>query len=205
MRFFKILGLIIMSFCFWGVSWGHDDDPSEKLKLAVSDVLSILYESDSNLDVLAKESAILNKLSEHYDLDIIIRRSIGRNWEKIELDHREQTISLIKQLVIRAYVDGMMAVSEPNVVFHEVDYMSPKRSEIATVVELDNQPINMNYRFGKMVSGWQIYDIIIENISLVATYRKQFDSFFTKSDSDALILKLKELLSNENLGQSLPL
>ena len=62
-----------MSFCFLGVSWAHDDGPSEKLKLAVSDVLSILYESDSNLDVLAKESAILNKLSEHYDLDIIIR------------------------------------------------------------------------------------------------------------------------------------
>ena len=57
--------------------------------------------------------------------------------------------------------------------FFVVDYMSPKRSEIATVVKLDNQPINMNYRFGKMVSGWQIYDIIIENIGLVATYRKQ--------------------------------
>ena len=156
MRFFKILGLIIMSFCFWGVSWGHDDDPSEKLKLAVSDVLSILYESDSNLDVLAKESAILNKLSEHYDLDIIIRRSIGRNWEKIELDHREQTISLIKQLVIRAYVDGMMAVSEPNVVFHEVDYISPKRYEIATVVELNNQPIKMKNRTIQWFQ-WVIY------------------------------------------------
>ena len=194
----------MMSLCFSGVSWGHDD-LSDKLKLAVSDVLAILYSSDPNHDLHSKERIILNKLSEYYDLDIIIRRSIGRNWEKIQLDHREQTIRLIKQLVIRAYVDGMMAVSEPKIVFHEVDYSSPKRAEIGTIVELNDQTISLYYRFGKMVSGWQIYDIVIENISLVATYRKQFDSFFINNDSGALILKLKELLSNENLGQSLPL
>lgn len=183
----------------------ESNDPLNKLQIAVSEVLEILYSEESALDAEAKERAILNALGQHYDLNVIIRRSIGRNWQKIDPTHQDETLALIKQLVVRAYVDGMKAVSKPKVAFSNTSYRSPKRAEVATEVVLGGQSVRLVYRFGLMNSGWQIYDILIENISLVVTYRSQFDAFFIKHQSDTLLTKLKELLTNENLGQSLPL
>ena len=183
----------------------ESNDPLNKLQIAVSEVLEILYSEESALDAEAKEHAILNALGQHYDLNVIIRRSIGRNWQKIDPAHQDETLALIKQLVVRAYVDGMKAVSKPKVAFSNTSYRSPKRAEVATEVVLGGQSVRLVYRFGLMNSGWQIYDILIENISLVVTYRSQFDAFFIKHQSDTLLTKLKELLTNENLGQSLPL
>ena len=183
----------------------ESNDPLNKLQIAVSEVLEILYSEESALDAEAKERAILNALGQHYDLNVIIRRSIGRNSQKIDPTHQDETLALIKQLVVRAYVDGMKAVSKPKVAFSNTSYRSPKRAEVATEVVLGGQSVRLVYRFGLMNSGWQIYDILIENISLVVTYRSQFDAFFIKHQSDTLLTKLKELLTNENLGQSLPL
>lgn len=206
MLYFIKIGFFFFSFCLLGVvsSGGHIIDPSYQLKKAVTEVLEIIYDNEP-LDAQAKEKAILDTLSQYYDLDVIIRRSIGRNWEKIDLDHRDTILELIKQLVVRAYVDGMSTVSKPEIHYDTVRQLSPKRAEVQTNLSLGDQSIQLSYRFGQMSSKWQIFDILIENISLVATYRNQFDAFFIRNDSHNLIIKLQELLSDENLGQSLPL
>ena len=182
------------------------EDPSINLKESVSNVLGVLYdESFSKKEASEKELIILDKLARNYDMDIIIRRCIGRNWQKIEESSQPVVLSLIKRLVVRAYCDGMKGQMKPDIKFKDTVFISDKRAEIETSILLGNSKINLTYKFGKMKSGWQIFDIVIENISLVVTYRNQFDAFFTNNNSEALVKQLRELLLNEDLGQTLPI
>lgn len=181
-------------------------DPTLRLERSVQIVLDLLYPEPANqmdLPTIELEKAILSELSADYNLDIIIRRSLGRNWNKINPEHRLRIFELIKQLVVRAYVDGMKGQSRPSVQFEATVFLSDKRSEVATQVDFDEFQVSLNYRFGLIEGKWEIFDLVIEGISIVLNYRNQFDAFFNKNDSLALIQKLESLLTDENLGKAL--
>lgn len=176
------------------------NDPAIQIKETSEDVLEILYSDSQTI-----EEEILAYLSDNYDLDIIIRRTLGRNWNKINSEHQQRVVALIKRLVLRAYIDGMRGKIKPDIQYSDTRFISTKRAEVPTFVYFSDKPIALTYRVGLVSGQWEIFDIVVENISIVLTYRNQFDVFFTKNTSDALIKKLETLLTNENLGKALPI
>ena len=176
------------------------NDPSIQIKETSENVLEILYSESQNI-----EEEILAYLSDNYDLDIIIRRTLGRNWNKINSEHQQRVVALIKRLVLRAYIDGMRGKRKPDIQYSDTRFISTKRAEVPTSIYFSDKPIALTYRVGLVSGQWEIFDIVVENISIVLTYRNQFDVFFTKNTSDALIEKLETLLTNENLGKALPI
>ena len=176
------------------------NDPAIQIKETSENVLEILYSDSKNI-----EEEILAYLSDNYNLDIIIRRTLGRNWNKINSEHQQRVVALIKRLVLRAYIDGMRGKRKPDIQYSDTRFISTKRAEVPTSIYLSDKPIALTYRVGLVSGQWEIFDIVVENISIVLTYRNQFDVFFTKNTSDALIEKLETLLTNENLGNALPL
>ena len=176
------------------------NDPAIQIKEISENVLEILYSNSQNI-----EEEILAYLSVNYDLDIIIRRTLGRNWNKINSEHQQRVVALIKRLVLRAYIDGMRGKIKPDIQYSDTRFISTKRAEVPTSIYFSDKPIALTYRVGLVSGQWEIFDIVVENISIVLTYRNQFDVFFTKNTSDALIKKLETLLTNENLGKALPI
>lgn len=176
------------------------NDPAIQIKETSENVLEILYSDSQNI-----EEEILAYLSDNYDLGIIIRRTLGRNWNKINSEHQQRVVALIKRLVLRAYIDGMHGKMKPDIQYSDTRFISTKRAEVPTSIYFSDKPIALTYRVGLVSGQWEIFDILVENISIVLTYRNQFDVFFTKNTSDALIEKLKTLLTNENLGKALPI
>lgn len=181
-------------------------DPALRLEHSVDTILDLIYTESleqTELSEIELEQAILKELSARYDLDIIIRRSLGRNWNKIMPEHRSKILELIKQLVVRAYVDGMKGQTRPRVQFSETKFLSEKRSEVPTQVDFKEFEVSLNYRLGLIEGQWEIFDLVIEGISIAVNYRNQFNAFFANSDSLALIEKLESLLTDENLGKAL--
>jgi ABC-type transporter MlaC component len=87
----------------------------------------------------------------------------------------------------------------------EVIPVSDKRIEIPSKVQLDDKTYNVLYRLGKMKSGWEIYDIVAEDISVVSNYRDQIDDHFRKGTAAELITKLENLLTKEDLNEDVKL
>ena len=175
-------------------------DPAAQIRETSENILEILYSDSRNVD---KE--ILAYLSDNYNLDIIIRRTLGRNWNKIKPKHQNRVVALIKQLVLRAYIEGMHGKKKPDIMYSDVRFISKNRAEVPTFVYFSGKQIAITYRLGLVSDQWEIFDILVENISIVLTYRNQFDVFLARNTSDALIEKLESLLTNENLGEALPI
>jgi phospholipid transport system substrate-binding protein len=53
--------------------------------------------------------------------------------------------------------------------------------------EPGRQPVQIDYRMAKTPSGWKVYDVVVENLSLVASYRSSFQSEIARSGIDGLI------------------
>ena len=198
MKIFRLF-FWVLAFFLANHLWATND-PSIKIKETSECVLEILYSDSQDID---KE--ILAYLSKNYNLNIIIRRTLGRNWNKIDSAHQNKVVELIKRLVLRAYIDGMNGEMKPEIKYSKTRYLSKKRAEVPTFVYLSDKPLALTYRVGLVSDQWEIFDIVVENISIVLTYRNQFDAFFDNNTSEALIEKLETLLTNENLGKSLPI
>ena len=198
MKIFRLF-FWVLAFFLANHLWATND-PSIKIKETSECVLEILYSESQDID---KE--ILAYLSKNYNLNIIIRRTLGRNWNKIDSAHQNKVVELIKRLVLRAYIDGMRGKMKPEIKYSKTRYLSKKRAEVPTFVYLSDKPLALTYRVGLVSDQWEIFDIVVENISIVLTYRNQFDAFFDNNTSEALIEKLETLLTNENLGKSLPI
>jgi phospholipid transport system substrate-binding protein len=176
----------------------------ERLKQVVDGAIEAIYGDSVQKESLEQKQARVRSVIEaQYDLNVIIRRAIGRNWHLMEAGEQKQVLELVKQLVVKAYVDGMQGKARPLVDFGDLVVVSDKRMEIPSKISLDGQTVNVLYRLGKMKTGWQIYDIVAEDISVVSNYRQQIDDHFRKGTGRELIHKLEELLNKENLDEDI--
>jgi len=174
-----------------------------KLQGTIDAALDVIY-SDccANLSDEEKQAKVRQTIEASYDLDVIIRRAIGRNWRLMNESEQNEVLELIKKLVLKAYVKGLNGKSRPKVSLGEVTSTSETRMEIQSTIVLDNKTYYVLYRLRQMDSGWQIYDIVAENVSVVSNYREQLDDHFRKGSGAELITRLKELLQNDEINEN---
>ncbi len=177
--------------------------PAEKLSNTVAAALDVVYgECCEQATLEDKQEQVRNLIESNYDLTVLIRRAIGRNWNLMNSNEQAQVVDLVKRLVVKAYVKGMDGKARPVVTFGETVEISDKRLEVPSTVLLDEKPVRVLYRLGRMESGWQIYDIVAEDISVVSNFRQQFDDHFRKGNGAGLITKLEELLQKDDLDEN---
>ena len=189
------------------ISMAHASEPeAARLGIVVNGVLDAIY-GECCLEHTKEEklAQVRAAIETEYDLSVIIRRAIGRNWKRMKPTEQEQVLELMKQLVVKAYFESMDGKNRPDVELGDVVNLSDKRLEIPTTAKLDEHTINVLYRLGKMRSGWQIYDIVAEDISLVKNYRQQINDHFRKGNGAELITKLEKLLTKDDLDEEIKL
>ncbi len=178
--------------------------PADKLMQTVRGALDLVYGDCCVESTIEHKQAKVRELIEsNYDMTILIRRAIGRNWNKMSADEQAQVLELVKQLVVKAYFKGLEGKSRPEVTFDTTLQVSSKRIEIPSTVVLDGEPIRVLYRMGLMGADWQLFDIVAEHVSVVSNYRQQFDDHFRKENGAALITKLEELLKKDKLDENI--
>ena len=183
-------------------------NPSEadRLRGVIDAAIEAVYgECCADLPLEEKEAKVHAVLKSEYDLNVIIRRAIGRNWDSMNGREQEQVLDLVSQLVVRTYVKSMQGTSRPQVELAKPVMITDKRMEIPSTITVDANVYNVLYRLGKMQSGWQIYDIVAEDISIVSNYRQQLDDHFRKGTGKELVVKLKDLLNQPDIDENIKL
>jgi len=177
------------------------EDPADKLQTTVETAIETFYgECCADQTTEEKRARVYAALEESYDLEVMIRYSIGRNWKRMKPAEQIRVVELIKQLVVKAYTDGIDGKARPEVSFGETR-LDGNRAEVPSVVILDGKSINVLYRMASRENGWQIYDIVVEDISVGQNFRHQFDDHFRRNNAKELIAKLEELLKKDKLDE----
>lgn len=179
-------------------------DESAKLSATIDAALNVIYLPDYAAYSLDQKQAEVRKILENnYDLEVVIRRSVSRNWSLLTVEQQVQVRNLIDRLIVKSFVEGLEGQARPVVLCGEVVEVTNKRIEIPVVINFaGGNSLNVLYRFGRLEKGWQIYDIVAEDISIVSNYRQQFDDHFRKGSGAQLIEKLEKLLKQEDTDVS---
>jgi phospholipid transport system substrate-binding protein len=137
---------------------------------------------------------IYNNLFDDVELG---KRTLSRNWNSLSTAQRQEFVKLFRQILEKAYVDKILDYSDEKIVFDKEDMVSETQAEVQTKVVTSSKEIPITYRVLLKDGRWRVYDVVIENVSLVLNYRTQFNEILVKNTPEQLI----EILRNKVKGR----
>jgi len=201
MKFFSYSTFLVLGLLFWSSASAQEAE-KDKLQGMIDTTLDVIYsETHACLSANEKQAEVREKLESSYDLDVMIRYAIGKNWRRMNTIEQLEVLELVKKLVLKAYVIGLEGKDRPSVTLAELTKIGKARIEIESTMVLDDKTYCILYRLRQMESGWQIYDIVAENVSVSSNYRGQIDDHFRKGSAADLIARLKGLLAKDEINE----
>jgi phospholipid transport system substrate-binding protein len=170
--------------------------PEELVKKMTLDVLEAIR-SDQQLAAGDRRKAIKlaeEKILPHVDFEEATRLAVGRGWKQATPEQQKKLVAEFRSMLVRVYSNAIGAYQGQTMKVLPVR-MKPGDTE-ATVhnqfIRPGAKPVLVDYSMRKAEKGWKIYDIVVEGISLVLTYRSEFDAVVKQDGIDGLIRRLSQ-------------
>jgi len=120
------------------------------------------------------------------------RRTLSRNWAKLNPDQQKEFVALFEQILEKAYIDKILDYSNEKVDFYKENIVADNQAEIQTKIVTSSKEIPIFYRVTLKDGNWRVYDVVVENVSLVQNYRTQFNDILASKSPEQLLEILRK-------------
>jgi phospholipid transport system substrate-binding protein len=164
-------------------------NPQQELKQAIDEGLEILKQSGLNDDQrVAKLRTVVYPL---FDFPEMAKRSLGSHWRKRTPEQQREFTELFTNLLEKTYAKNIASYDGQQVVYTG-EKLDGKYAQVDTkIVDKNGREFEVDYRMFNRDNRWRIYDVVIENISLVNNYRAQFNRVITRNSYDQLVDRMR--------------
>ena len=173
--------------------------PDALVKSTTDDVLSVIR---NNKDKRTLRDLAEKKVLPNFDFRAMTQLAVGRYWREASPAQQKSLEDAFRTLLVNTYTTSL-SVAATGKETVEVKPTEAKGNEavVRTVVRAPGrQPIAVDYRMSKQSDAWKVYDVIVENLSLVTNYRSTFASEIGRSGIDGLIKALEA--KNREIGEN---
>jgi len=125
------------------------------------------------------------------------RRTLGRNWNQFTPAQRTEFIELFKQVLEKAYLDKILSYTNEKIEYSREIIHSDRLAEVQTKIVTASQEIPIFYRLVFADGNWKVYDVVVENVSLVQNYRTQFNDILAKNNPEHLLEILRKRVKEQ--------
>jgi len=171
------------------------DDKSaaeEILKTKLEVVISVLQKKE--LEIEAKKKEIVEIVTPIFDFSLMAKLTLGRKfWPSLAQEKKERFTELFIKRLKESYLQKLTryAYTDEKIVYNAPIQVKKKIHIPTELISKDNK-ISMLYKLYKSKQNWKIYDIEIEGVSIITTYRSQFNQVLSSGTIDDLLIKLEE-------------
>jgi phospholipid transport system substrate-binding protein len=168
--------------------------PTDQLREGVDRVLVVLRDPQLIGDAQSdrRRIAISKVAGDIFDFGDMAKRALGPHWAERTSAERAEFVRLFTDLIQRAYVSKVDQHAAATKMTFLGETMDADYAVVRTTIPLGNgSTMPLDYRMHGTRDRWQVYDLNIDGISLVANYRAQFNRVIRTSSYPALVTRLK--------------
>ena len=167
--------------------------PTDQVREYTDAVLKILEDPALKTEDRKPErrAAVRKIATEVFDVQETARRALGPHWQQRTPQQREEFVQLFAELLEQTYISKIDLFGGEKLRFTEEKVDGDNAIVRAKVVTRQQTEVPVEARMLRKGDRWLIYDILIENISLVGNYRAQFDRIIRTSSYDELVKRLR--------------
>ena len=164
--------------------------PTDQVRQYTDQVRKIL--DDPALRSADKRVAVRKVAVEIFDVNETARRALGTHWQARTPSERNEFIQLFADLLERTYISKIDLYRGERLYYTSEAVDGEFATVRAKVITNKGLEVPVEARMLKRAEHWLIYDIAIENVSLISNYRTQFDRIIRTASFGELVRKLKE-------------
>jgi phospholipid transport system substrate-binding protein len=173
--------------------------PLDAVQTNVNKVLEVLR--DPKLKAASAKETEKEKLRLIYETmfdDVeLSKRTLGKHWNSLNEAQRREFVLLFRQVLEKAYIDKILAYTDEKILFGRETMVSETQAEVQTKIVTASKEIPIAYRVILKDRVWKVYDVVIENVSLVMNYRTQFNDILEKNKPEQLLETLRKKVKGQ--------
>ena len=172
-------------------------EPLDKIRETVEDVLTVL--ADETLQAPERQKLRRQKLRQavyqRFGFEEMARRSLGRHWRDLDAAQQQEFVGLFSDLLERSYVGKIEGAGAGSEVVYARETIDDEgfASVLTVIINRLGSEIEVEYRLLQRDANapWEVYDIVIEGVSLINNYRTQFNNIIHRTSYDGLVKQLR--------------
>jgi phospholipid transport system substrate-binding protein len=201
MRKLLIAGLILLLGSSLFSSLAAATTPKEDIRKTVDQVLTVLR--DPLLKGVPRREKLSVLIRARFDFDTMSQYTLGKYWKSASPEQQKNFIKLYSDLLEESYIGRVEAYSN-EVVNYESEKIEGDRAEVATRVRSGNKEIPIDYRLVQKSGEWFVYDVLVEEVSMIKNYRSSYSEIIRKDGFDKLLERMAEKIKELRNGKAKP-
>jgi phospholipid transport system substrate-binding protein len=191
----NLLVAVISLLLFYQTAVADDKSEVEKLlKNNLDAVFAVLQKKD--LEQQEKNKEIVDIVTPMFDFELMARLSLGKkHWPGLSQDNKERFTELFIKRLKASYLNNFNLYTDEKIIY-EPSVQAEKKIHIPTYLVSKDKKISILYKFYNAAKNWKIYDLEIQGVSIIRSYRSQFGSILESGTIDDLLLKLENPADN---------
>lgn len=164
--------------------------PDAVIRETVEGVIHVLNQrTDKSRIDEADRQAIRKIISDHFDFTAMSRLSVGAPWNDATTKQQAHFTVLFKELLEYSYGNRLSSYHGQTVKYEPAEFRG-NRAQVKTLIVDTEKQTPVNYRLIKDGNDWRVYDIRIEGVSLISTFRTEFQDEVGSSGFEGLLKSL---------------
>ena len=192
----SLLKVVVGFLCMVGVAQAEIVAPDMLIKTTAEEVLAIVkQDKDIQAGNQKKILALVDaKVLPHFDFTRMTQLSVGKSWRSATPEQKQALVTEFRNLLVRTYTKAFTVYRDQTIEVKPFK-MAADETEVTVKTSINKpgaQPVLVNYEMAKAADSWKVFDLTIEGVSLVTSYRGTFNSEIQEKGIDGLIKTLSD-------------
>jgi phospholipid transport system substrate-binding protein len=190
-KFTKVGWLLVGILCLQFPGLAAAGLPTDQTRETVDKVLSIL-QSGTNTNRDQRRQQLRDTIYPRFDFPEMAKRSLGPYWSRRSPQEQQEFVKLFTDLLESSYVDKIEGYNGEKVLYTREQVDGDNAEVFTKVLTKMGEEFSINYKLHRVGNVWKVYDVVVEDISLVNNYRSQFNRILANASFDELLRKLQQ-------------
>ncbi|HID97064.1 MAG TPA: ABC transporter substrate-binding protein [Thermodesulfobacteriaceae bacterium] len=171
--------------------------PRELIQETVDAVMDVLKDREICHD--DRRARISTLIVRRFDFGEMSRRVLGVNWKKATPEQKTEFTKIFARLIEASYIGKIDNYTDEKVIF-EKELIKRNYARVFTTIRTGTKDIPVTYSLIFKKGTWWVYDVKVENVSLVSTYRSNYNQIIRNNGFDHLLQDMKAKLAELEAG-----
>ena len=169
---------------------GDVEDINSMVKKKVAVIFDLL--GKQNIEKNERNKKIVGELNEIMDFQLAAYLSLGKHWKKISKTQKKEFVETFQQYINNYIVEKIDLYTNQKIDIGDSKIVKKGRAELEIGILSGGETLQVNFKLRKnKKKEWRVYDVDIEGVSLITTFRSQFSGVLKNSSFEELLEKLK--------------
>ena len=169
---------------------GDVEDINSMVKKKVAVIFDLLGKQE--IEKNERNEKIVGELNEIMDFQLAAYLSLGKHWKKISKTQKKEFVETFQQYINNYIVEKIDLYTNQKIDIGDSKIVKKGRAELEIGILSGGETLQVNFKLRKnKKKEWRVYDVDIEGVSLITTFRSQFSGVLKNSSFEELLEKLK--------------